>query len=45
MGGMRTSILDTRVMRGADVYSEHLPIENKNKAEVGSGWGDEESKG
>ena len=30
---MRTSILDTRVMRGTDVYSDHYLLRKRNVAE------------
>ncbi|VDI39541.1 Hypothetical predicted protein [Mytilus galloprovincialis] len=30
-GDMRTSILDTRVMRGADVYTDHYLVRSKDK--------------
>ena len=36
-GNMKRSILDTRVMRGANVYSDHYLVKNK-------GWQEEECK-
>ncbi|XP_071160880.1 uncharacterized protein [Mytilus edulis] len=39
-GDMRTSILDTRVMRGADVYTDHYLVRSKIRLKLARNKGD-----
>ena len=44
-GCMRTSILDTRIMRGADVYSDHYLVRTRIRLKLARTEGKKDSKG